>query len=304
MPQNVTDVSTFTAPIVAVADGDPADGADFLVATQGLSNRTRYHQTCLDVESTVASNGTKVLTATSPSIQVLTGSTAHNFQLPDETTLRAGRTFTFINQTSGSALVVKDSASSTIQSLGPPPAADTFKGQRLTFCSASSGSATGNWFYFDDRPGHLTATIGATAPQAGEVGETMQTALVRSTKITMTTATNYNLTASPLSLTKGDWDVSAMVTFQNSSGVADCLVGISKTSLTLPADDTQAVPTSGEVLDTFDGSAVGAQASVSINIPPFPVRLSATTSIYLVVRSIFSAGTTFAYGSLNARRPR
>lgn len=42
MPQDVTDVSTFTSPIVAVADGDAATAADFLAATQGLANRTKY----------------------------------------------------------------------------------------------------------------------------------------------------------------------------------------------------------------------------------------------------------------------
>lgn len=42
MPNNITDVSTFTNPIQTVANGDSADAADFALAPQGLANRTRY----------------------------------------------------------------------------------------------------------------------------------------------------------------------------------------------------------------------------------------------------------------------
>lgn len=42
MPQNITDVSTFTDPIVIPADADPADLTHIETLAQGLSNRTRY----------------------------------------------------------------------------------------------------------------------------------------------------------------------------------------------------------------------------------------------------------------------
>lgn len=42
MPQNVTDSLTYTATIQSVADGDAANGADFLLAPQGLANRTAW----------------------------------------------------------------------------------------------------------------------------------------------------------------------------------------------------------------------------------------------------------------------
>lgn len=41
MPVNITDVSTFTDPIVAPADADPADRTYVVTIAQGLSNRTR-----------------------------------------------------------------------------------------------------------------------------------------------------------------------------------------------------------------------------------------------------------------------
>lgn len=41
MPQNITDVNTFTDPIVSPSEGDPATAASVLLGLQGLSNRTR-----------------------------------------------------------------------------------------------------------------------------------------------------------------------------------------------------------------------------------------------------------------------
>lgn len=41
MPENITDVSTFTDPIVVPADSDPADRTYVLTLAQGLANRTR-----------------------------------------------------------------------------------------------------------------------------------------------------------------------------------------------------------------------------------------------------------------------
>jgi hypothetical protein len=41
MPVNITDVDTFTDPIVAPADSDPADRTYVLTIAQGLANRTR-----------------------------------------------------------------------------------------------------------------------------------------------------------------------------------------------------------------------------------------------------------------------
>lgn len=42
MPVNITDVSTFTAPIVIPADSDPADRTYIETLAQGLANRTRF----------------------------------------------------------------------------------------------------------------------------------------------------------------------------------------------------------------------------------------------------------------------
>ena len=48
MPNNITDVDTFTAPIQTVADGDAGSGANFALAPQGLANRTLNLKNRLD----------------------------------------------------------------------------------------------------------------------------------------------------------------------------------------------------------------------------------------------------------------
>jgi hypothetical protein len=48
MPQNITDVSTFTDPIQSVQDGDAANAANFKLAPQGLANRTRHLKNRVD----------------------------------------------------------------------------------------------------------------------------------------------------------------------------------------------------------------------------------------------------------------
>lgn len=42
MPVNITDQDEFTSPIQAPDDGDPANGATFQIAPQGLANRTNF----------------------------------------------------------------------------------------------------------------------------------------------------------------------------------------------------------------------------------------------------------------------
>lgn len=64
MPTNITDVDTFTAPIQAIADNDPATEANFKLATQGLSNRTRNNKNRIDgLTTTVTAIKTSAYTA-------------------------------------------------------------------------------------------------------------------------------------------------------------------------------------------------------------------------------------------------
>lgn len=71
MPQNITDAITYTSPIVSVADGDAASGANFLTAPQGLANRTAFLNNILNTTGV-----TLFRSATVAGMQALTGVTA------------------------------------------------------------------------------------------------------------------------------------------------------------------------------------------------------------------------------------
>lgn len=53
MPVNITDVDTFTDPVVAPAGSDPADRTYVVTVAQGLANRTRHLKNRLDGGDTV-----------------------------------------------------------------------------------------------------------------------------------------------------------------------------------------------------------------------------------------------------------
>ncbi|MFZ2157241.1 MAG: hypothetical protein WAV72_14125 [Bradyrhizobium sp.] len=112
--------------------------------------------------------------------------------------------------------------------------------------------------------------------------------------VTLTTGAGANITS--ISLTSGDWDVSAQVYFESSGAIAGNTYNygsISQTSATL---------------DTASGKYglapffTAASQDLSASTPVVRKSLSATTTIYLVAQSAFSAGTIKAWGFLGARR--
>jgi len=149
-------------------------------------------------------------------------------------------------------------------------------------------------------------TDGSSAA-SGVVGEVLIQSRVRSSATSISSNTPTNVTATKLTLTAGDWDIYANAGFipAATTSITQILVAISKTSASLPAADTNAVPTSGEIkiavsqgaevpTANFD-SMLNAQSYISIN---------ASTDFYLVAQSTFSVSTMTVYGSIWARRRR
>lgn len=128
---------------------------------------------------------------------------------------------------------------------------------------------------------------------AGSVGEYVTASVVSGSAITLTTATQTNVTS--ISLTAGDWDVCGTVGFvTGGTTVVSASIGsISTTSATLGS------PTSG----AYFNIAGNVQNTVS---PTGTTRisLSATTTVYLVAYSTFITSTQKAYGFIGARRVR
>lgn len=145
---------------------------------------------------------------------------------------------------------------------------------------------------------------------AGSVGETITQSRVQSAATALTTATVANVTATALTLTAGDWDISAMVGFLYGTGTNVTVLrsGISLTSATNPAADTFGVPTSGEVRLSHANVTVGTVRTTGgydvFGIPQYRVSISGSTTFYLICLATFTVSTCSAFGSITARRVR
>ncbi len=151
-----------------------------------------------------------------------------------------------------------------------------------------------------------TTNDNATAGYYGELLGPISRLKSNATAMTSPNTLNVCTTAS-ITLTAGDWDVRGMVGFVGDTGTSITLLkaAVSKTSATLPASDTSAVPTAGEVTTEYDTAAnvIGA-GTVILPIPSYRVSLAASTDLWLVAAATFSVNTLSAYGSMQARRVR
>lgn len=137
----------------------------------------------------------------------------------------------------------------------------------------------------------VTTTVAATA---GNVGETKSVYIASGSAVTFTTATATNVAT--LSLTAGDWLVDGQLTFvETTSTVSERIAGINSTSATLPVDGSE--------------SYCGTQSTVTsekntTGLSGKRITVGSTTTIYLVGKPTFSAGTCTGYGFINATRIR
>ena len=150
--------------------------------------------------------------------------------------------------------------------------------------------------------GQLKSTNTNDDAATGYVGEYVEASIAAGSAISLTTVTAANVTS--ISLTAGDWDVTAIAAFVTAAttSVTNRLVAISKTSATLPSVNPYA---SGEVISESRMAAdVAGAVQNTRDVPTIRVSLSATTTMYLVVRSSFTVSTQTAHGVLWARRVR
>lgn len=151
--------------------------------------------------------------------------------------------------------------------------------------------------------GQLPGTATNDAAVAGMVGELITATIAVGSAVALTTATSANVTS--ISLTAGDWDVSAQVNHNAAATTSVTLlqIGISTTSATLP---TQAGGSGigTDPLAIFREAAAVLGGALSTNLAPVRVTLAVTTTIYLVVNDTFTVSTMGAYGTIRARRVR
>lgn len=139
---------------------------------------------------------------------------------------------------------------------------------------------------------------------AGDVGEEQTTTVAAASAVAGdTSTTSKNLTS--VSLTAGDWDVSGVADILGSTLVATVLsAGLGTTT------NVQATQAGGSGIGTDPLTVVSMVSQTlpnsvrAVNVGPVRVKLSATTTIYLVVNNTFSSGSYTMYGTIRARRMR
>lgn len=149
--------------------------------------------------------------------------------------------------------------------------------------------------HWQDRSGHpalIEGTVTNASAGAGNVGEIVHSEVVAGSAVSLTTATAANVTS--ISLTAGDWDVRGNVNFAGASSTVTARSGgLTSTSATVPTDGTE-VFAGGQTTTTSE--------TTSVSVPSKRFSLASTTTIYLVGKATFSAGTMGEFGSISARR--
>lgn len=154
-------------------------------------------------------------------------------------------------------------------------------------------SSSGNLTFLISGRGILGTTTNDAA-DSGVVGQLVSSYVATGSAVSLTTATSTDVTS--ISLTAGDWDVEANININYGSATTTAFSGaIHTTSATLPTDGSEVY--SGLQLTTTT-------AVESVAVPRKRISLSSTTTVYLVARPTFSAGTAAAFGGITARRVR
>jgi hypothetical protein len=188
--------------------------------------------------------------------------------------------------------------------VGPASATDL---ALVRFDAATGKLVQNSEITLGDTDGKMTRTAGISlsgtntndSAAAGYVGEYTESSIAIGSAVSLTSGAASNVTS--ISLTAGDWDVSADVTYSpaattnftlawhsisNTSATQDSTTGAAYNIYRFPAGN---VPVAG-----FNTAGVG------------PVRklLASTTTIYLVAQATFTVDTLAAFGILRARRVR
>jgi hypothetical protein len=145
----------------------------------------------------------------------------------------------------------------------------------------------------------ITTSAGTSPPAAGALGEIISNNQPSGSAVALTTATSANVIS--VSVTAGEWNVWGTITFNLAAASSTILSGSgSATSATM---NTQ--PGTGgygaDALFTEDIPTTTLTGLISRNFSSF-VRISSTTTMFLVANATFSVGTISAYGSINFRR--
>jgi hypothetical protein len=165
-----------------------------------------------------------------------------------------------------------------------------------TFITPTLGAATATTIAFSPTTGGLIGTTTNDNASTGNVGEFITSNITSASALSMSTGTPLNITS--ISLTAGDWDIKANVSFIPAATTSITrLVGWSSaTSATLP----DASLYSSNIWTAFVPGVI----PVGITCPTIRVSLAVPTTIYLTGQATFTVSTMKGCGTISARRSR
>ncbi len=128
----------------------------------------------------------------------------------------------------------------------------------------------------------------------GGIGEYAESLIPIGSVSALTSTVAANLTS--INLTAGDWDVEGNINYVMAGAtVTQKEGGLSDAANTLPTDGTEVYDGAQFVTVTaIDGQA----------LPLKRFSLSVNSTIYIVAKATFAAGTVNVFGGITARRPR
>lgn len=137
---------------------------------------------------------------------------------------------------------------------------------------------------------------------AGIVGELISGTTLRSTASGVAANTASDVTS--ISLTAGDWDVSAVVSWRTAANTNAFYVATNTSSATLPGGDSYGVSDGNGVFQiAIEGiSNIASGNDYTVCMPQHRISINSTTTIYLVQKS--SGASNKPCGQILARRVR
>lgn len=142
--------------------------------------------------------------------------------------------------------------------------------------------------------GPIKGVVDGSSAAAGDVGEILTATKAIANEVALTTATAKDVLT--LAVTPGEWDVEGMVDFDLAGATTtDWAAGVNTTADTLGGQDTY-----------FSEPVVLAIHTdvYARRVPVVRVNVTSNTTLHLVAKATFSAGTVAAFGTIRARRVR